>query len=110
MSAPSCTRDEFLSLWEKHRGNAAAIAKELKLTSSRSVFERRRNMERTEGVILRASGKELIKKLARKPRLHTEVKNGVAIVASDCHYWPGDPTTAHRALLKFIRRCALTSS
>lgn len=103
MARPSCSREEFLGLWEKHRGNAAAIAKELGLTAPRAVFERRRAIEAQDGVIMKAGEKELIKKLHRKPRLNTEVKNGVVIVASDCHYWPGDPSTAHRALIKFIK-------
>jgi hypothetical protein len=98
-----CSRDEFLALWEKHRGNASKIAAELGLTGPRSVFDRRRRLEAEMGVIMKAGEKDLIKKLKRKPRLDIEVKNGVVIVASDCHYWPGDPSTAHRALVKFIR-------
>jgi hypothetical protein len=98
-----CSRDEFLALWEKHRGNASKIAAELGLTGPRSVFDRRRRLEAEMGVIMKAGEKDLIKKLKRKPRLDTEVKSGVVIVASDCHYWPGDPSTAHRALVKFIK-------
>jgi hypothetical protein len=103
MASPSCTKNEFLGLWEKHRGNAVLIAKELGVSDVAGVFRRRRRIEKTDGVILKAGTRELIQKLKRKPRLETQVKNGVVIVASDCHYWPGDPTTAHRALLKFIR-------
>jgi hypothetical protein len=98
-----CSRDEFLALWEKHRGNASKIAAELGLTGPRSVFDRRKRIERDQGLILRAGEQELIKKLKRKPRLDTEVKSGVVIVGSDAHYWPGDPSTAHRALVKFIK-------
>ena len=29
-----------------------------------------------------------------------ELRNGVAVVFSDAHYWPGDPTVAHHALLE----------
>lgn len=31
-----------------------------------------------------------------------ELSDGVAIVFSDAHYWPGEPTTAHQALLEVI--------
>lgn len=31
------------------------------------------------------------------------MKNGVAIIGSDAHYWPGKATTAHRAFVKFIK-------
>ncbi len=35
-------------------------------------------------------------------RIHTEIRNGVALVASDGHYWPGQgPSTVHRALVAF---------
>ena len=37
------------------------------------------------------------------PRQEIQVKNGVVIVASDCHYWPGNPSTTHKALVKFIK-------
>ena len=36
-------------------------------------------------------------------RLNLTVKNGVVIVGGDGHYWPGDPSTAHRAFVKFSR-------
>jgi PAS domain-containing protein len=32
-----------------------------------------------------------------------EIQNGVAIVFSDAHFWPGIITTAHRAVVKFCR-------
>jgi hypothetical protein len=102
MAKPACTQDEFLALWKKHKGNADDIAAALGLRSPRAVFERRKHIEKTEGVVLRAGLRESVTKLKRKPRLQTSIKNGVCIVASDCHYWPGEPSTAHRALVKFI--------
>lgn len=102
MAAPACTKEEFLALWQKHRGNAQIIAKELGMTAPRAVYERRRTLERNHGMILKAGENELIKKLRRKPRIQTHVKNGIVIVGSDFHYWPGEPSTAHRAFLKFI--------
>jgi hypothetical protein len=32
------------------------------------------------------------------------LSDGVAIVASDFHYWPGEPSTAHRALIKLTKK------
>lgn len=103
MPAPSCTDDQFIGLWKKHKGNADNIASELGLTAPRTIFERRKVIEARHGVLLHAGRRENIQKLKRKPRLETELKNGIAIVASDSHYWPGEPSTAHRALLKFIK-------
>jgi hypothetical protein len=103
----ACTQDEFIALWKKHKGNAERIAKELGLSSSRPVFYRRKNIEVAEGIVLRASGRQenqdVIQKIKRHPRLQTEIKNGVALVGSDCHYFPGEPSAAHRAFVKFSR-------
>lgn len=38
-----------------------------------------------------------------KGRKELEVQNGTVIIFSDAHYWPGEPSTAHRALVKFCR-------
>lgn len=35
------------------------------------------------------------------PRLEVSVDTGVALIFSDCHYWPGPASTAHRALVQF---------
>lgn len=102
MPAPYCTDEHFIAVWQKHKGNADSVAKELGLRAPRGVFERRKSIERRVGVLLGAGRQEYVKPLKRKPRLETQIKNGIAIVASDAHYWPGDPTTAHRALVKFI--------
>ena len=36
-------------------------------------------------------------------RVEFSVNNGIVLVGSDAHYWPGPPTTAHRAFVKFIK-------
>lgn len=33
-----------------------------------------------------------------------EIENGTIVVASDAHYWPGDPSTGHRALCKIVKQ------
>lgn len=39
-----------------------------------------------------------------KGRQEIEVLNGIVLVASDMHYWPGDPSTAHRAFVKLCKK------
>jgi hypothetical protein len=39
-----------------------------------------------------------------KGRKALDVENGSVIVFSDAHYWPGEPSTAHRALVEFCKR------
>jgi hypothetical protein len=39
-----------------------------------------------------------------KGRKEIDVENGSVIIFSDAHYWPGEPSTAHRALVEFCKR------
>jgi hypothetical protein len=39
-----------------------------------------------------------------KGRKEVDLRDGVVLVASDFHYWPGEPSTAHRALVKFCKK------
>ena len=39
-----------------------------------------------------------------KGRISTSVETGVIVVFSDAHFWPGEPSTAYRALLKLIKK------
>jgi hypothetical protein len=36
-------------------------------------------------------------------RLHTTIENGVVIVFNDAHYYPGEASTAHKAMLEAIK-------
>src|SRR6185437_8032436 len=36
-------------------------------------------------------------------RLQLKLHDGVMLVASDAHYWPGEASTAHRAFVKFCK-------
>lgn len=37
-------------------------------------------------------------------RINLRIKNGIVVIASDGHYWPGKASTAHRALVHFARK------
>jgi hypothetical protein len=39
-----------------------------------------------------------------KGRKELEVENGTVIVFSDAHYWPGEPSVGHRALVHFVQK------
>lgn len=42
--------------------------------------------------------------IAVKGRKEVSLQDGVVLVASDMHYWPGEPSTAHRAFVKFCKK------
>lgn len=35
-------------------------------------------------------------------RRYLDIPDGILVAAGDAHYWPGDPSTAHRALLRLV--------
>jgi hypothetical protein len=37
-------------------------------------------------------------------RVNLTVKNGIVLVGSDGHYWPGEASTAHRAFVQFAKK------
>jgi hypothetical protein len=105
MRKPSCTTQEFIALWNKH-GSATEVAKILGITE-RNVHIRRRRIEKENGIILKGVAKNSPDFRVTYPennvRVNVELQNGIIIVGSDCHYWPGIISTAHRAFVKIIK-------
>jgi len=94
---------EFLSAWEKLK-SASKVAKAFDI-DLRSVYRRRKNLEKKMGGILASDHPNSPTFTVREhsPRVDCELGNGVIIVASDAHYWPGVESTAHKALVKVIK-------
>lgn len=70
----------------------------------RTVYERRRSLESRLGIAIDPPS-VAAKSIARKhpQRVELEVRNGVVLVGSDGHYWPGEPSTAHKAFVRFCK-------
>ena len=105
MAKAACTEQEFIALWEKH-GSAAQVSKILGVTE-RNVHVRRRKIEEKHGMILagiaRNSPDFKVTFPENNVRVNVALQNGVIVVGSDCHYWPGIISTAHRAFVKIIK-------
>ena len=104
MAQPKCTQEEFLALWAKH-GSADKIAQILGITT-RKVYERRKKLQEKLGITIQSRiispvymHHELNKHDAAK---YLEIADGVVMIGSDAHYWPGIVSTAHRAFVKFV--------
>ena len=94
------TDAEFLSAWEKYK-SPQKMSNELGL-ALRNVYQRRRTLEMRYGLILSVNEeKPLIERHAA--RVNLNIEDGTCIVFSDAHFWDINPTTAHRALIKFIK-------
>jgi len=95
----SCTDADFTRLFEQH---GAAEAARILGIAERNVYKRRTRVEaRTEQSISAPS--KALWKTAYPDRIPYEIKNGVALVMSDQHYWPGIISTAHRGAVKLAK-------
>lgn len=114
----TATDDEFLAAWHKLK-TPALVAKHFKL-GIRSVMQRRRSLEVRYGVALPSANKRvsvgnktsqghaldaLAETRARRyeAEMHVELRDGVVLVGSDAHYWPGLVTVAHQAFCQLAK-------
>lgn len=107
MAAAKCSEAEFVELWKTH-GGAAGVARVL-VASERSVNLRRRSIERRLGIKLEATDQRA-KNYAHLQTSHNHaarhllgIEDGVVIVFSDAHFFPGLRSTAFDGLLWAIR-------
>jgi hypothetical protein len=93
MKPSKITDEEFLRLWEEHK-SPLKVAKATGL-SERRVHTRRRFLETKLNLNLSVSKPVHI----QKARHEAGLTDGIAIIFSDAHFWPGIRTTAFRGLL-----------
>jgi len=95
--------DDFIAAWRRLQ-SVTDVANEIGL-SVRGVNMRRRNIEKNHGIILNAASPRSPDFKVSIPengiRVNVELDSGTIMVASDCHYWPGIISTAHRAFVLF---------
>ena len=102
MVAAKCTDAEFVEIFEAH--GAAETARRIG-GQVRSVAERRRRLEeklkrRIDGPA-KPQSPPAIKD--HPHRIMLDIPTGTVLVGGDAHYWPGEPSTAHRAFVHFIK-------
>lgn len=103
----SCTEPEFIALWQQTKGSAAAMQKILGI-DIRSIYLRRRVLEKKLGAPLLshspASSDKFIlgdeNTYIRQNKI--DLQDGVIVVFTDAHIFPGVLTTARRALIKLL--------
>ena len=99
------TDEEFIKIWNENP-SATEVSKILGISLT-NVHKRRRNISKRHGIVLKSPD-------VRSPtfnvtipnngvRVEVELENGVIVVGSDAHYWPGIVSTAHRAFVKIIK-------
>jgi UDP-2,3-diacylglucosamine pyrophosphatase LpxH len=99
-----CSDADFIKLVETK--GPKKTAQQLGVTKT-AVMNRRRNLERIHGrqITSPRTGNASVTRhnIQHAARLHFDVLNGVVLVGSDAHIWPGPKTTAMRAFIKFAR-------
>ena len=70
----------------------------------REIFRRvGKDIEQKRGVSISAPDNRSVRPNEYPQRVAIEVRNGIVIVFSDAHYWPGPPSLMHRALVTLCK-------
>lgn len=90
----------------KRLGSPTYVAKELGMDVT-TVYKRRTAIQQKLGITLpsfAAKQESVVKTIIpdNKRILSHQVENGRVFVASDCHYWPGEVTVAHKAFIALL--------
>lgn len=95
---------EFISEFESIGPHA--LCRKLGLRQVSGVFSRRRTLEKLYGRQIRAPKNHPNATRLAEPHaavLRYNVADGVVLIGSDAHIWPGPPSTAMRAFVKFCK-------
>lgn len=106
MTAPVVDEGAFIELYKKLGPTrlAAHIG-----TTERNVFARRTRIEKKNSIKLEGPDADVLRRrivpthVPGPHRIMAECWDGVVLVGSDAHYWPGIVTTAHRAFVEAVK-------
>lgn len=105
MRYAACTDQQFISTW-RNLQSATRVSETLGV-ALRNIHLRRKRIEAKYGIVLPVHDQYRpqynTREIHHKARLQLELNDGVIIIGSDAHIWPGEKTTAMRAFIKFIR-------
>jgi hypothetical protein len=104
MTQAACSDEDFIELWKKHK-SGTKVGQVLEI-SVRNVMARRKRIEARYNISLDSKhcGTPRLVIPENKVRTNLSMENGMIIVGSDCHYWPGYVSTAHRAFVELVKR------
>jgi hypothetical protein len=106
MSLKKLEDAEWIEAFRAAGGNFTLMAENTK-TNIRTLFERRKRIEKKYGKLIEASNpskNRLRGHVTKTGHRITENVTGSVIVFSDAHFWPGDRSKAYEALLIIIKR------
>jgi hypothetical protein len=100
MTNPRCSEADFINLIETLGVAGAAVRLDINI---RNVNRRKRRIEEKTGRSINPPGSKTPPREAHPSRIQIDIQDGIVLVGSDAHYWPGIISTAHRAFLHFCK-------
>ena len=103
MTAAKMAEADFIKLFEEVGPDELAKRQE---TPVRQVYARRANLEKKIGRQITGPNRNPTAtrhNISHPHRVEFDVPNGIVLVGSDLHAWPGEQSTAFRAFLKFTK-------
>jgi hypothetical protein len=97
------TDADLLKAWEQTAPSTGRCAQLLGVSKQPMILRLRRLGVAPSGPGPQTTEQSYDRWIARSGKIAMHLEDGIAIVFSDAHYWPGLISTAHRALLKFIK-------
>jgi predicted phosphodiesterase len=103
MTVPVCTDEEFIEAF-KELGSPQAVAERIGV-GVRNVYARRTSLEKKYGIDLLSFNSKNVSmtNVVHEQKAYVELSDGIIVVFSDAHYWPGPATVAHKALLEVLK-------
>lgn len=105
MTAPRVSEKEFVELFNTLGPHK--LSRHLNL-APQNVFKRRRVLER-RGYVFNGPDDRAPKRAVHPYRAELQITNGTILIASDAHYWPGEPSLMHRAFVAFCKELKPTA-
>lgn len=107
MSAPKCSDQDFINVF-RDKQSTKAVAAHFGMARE-SVQRKRKSIERRYGVILpqadhRPKYNTAVIPEHQSAKITYALPDGQIVVFSDAHYFPGEITTAHRGLVKVLKK------
>lgn len=110
----SCTDDEFIRIWSEQL-SSTKVSRILGI-SPRSAQARRRSIEGRRGIVMPtfdenrpAYNDPKFRISANHAVINADIADGVVLIGSDAHIWPGPLTTMQRAFIHFARKIKPTA-
>jgi len=99
---PKVSDADFIKLFQEIGPSKLAARSN---TTESNIMKRRRRLEIKYQTRLTPPGPSATPIPRNHPeRIHYEVEDGIVLVGSDPHFWPGDNSTAWRAFVRFAKR------